>query len=139
MGEYAIQEAQEGLGDAGSPGAGLRGLIRELFISGLPLNVHSNVLAADIVVKPRPGYLLGMTVNNTNAAAQYVLLFDAATLPADGAVPCTSFTVPASSHLAVYFNTPGRAFLTGIVACNSSTADSKTIGSADCFFDAQFI
>jgi hypothetical protein len=139
VGEYLIERATGATGGLQSPAENLRVLIRELYDAGLPLNFHSQALTASIVVKPTAGYLLGLTVNNTKASAQYLLLFDSATLPADGAIPCTSFTMPASSHLAIYFNTPGRAFQTGISACNSSTSATKTIGSADCFFDAQFI
>jgi hypothetical protein len=123
-----------------SPAENLRALIRELYDAGLPLNIHSpGALKNSLLVKPTAGYLLGLTANSTNAAAQYILLFDSATVPSNGAIPTTSFTVPAASHLAIYFNTPGRAFQTGICVCNSTTPATLTIGAADTYFDAQFI
>jgi hypothetical protein len=104
----------------------------------LPLNNASRALTASVVVKTGPGILYGFTVTNTAASAQYVLAFDAASLPADGAIPLFAKSLPAND--AVGFNwLPGRTFLTGIVLCNSSTNTSKTIGSANCLFDVQFV
>lgn len=111
---------------------------REERVSGLPLNKHSNALAASIVCKSGPGALFGFTVLNTKSSAQYVQVFDAQALPSDGAVPAVVFYVPATSHLPIEWVTP-RAFLTGLVLCNSSTSSTKTIGSADCFFDVQYV
>jgi hypothetical protein len=140
MGEMLIERATQGCQGFQSPAETLKVLIRELMDSGLPLNVHSRgALTNSLIVKPTAGYLLGLTANSTNAAAQYILLFDSATVPSSGAIPTTSFTVPAASHLAIYFNTPGRAFQTGICVCNSTTAATLTIGAADTYFDAQFI
>ena len=104
----------------------------------LPLNHSCIALVASMVVKTGPGIVYGFTVTNTKAAAQYVLGFDAAALPADGAVPLFAKSMPAND--AVGFNwLPGRTFGTGLVLCNSSTQGTKTIGSADCLFDCQFI
>lgn len=105
----------------------------------LPKNAFTRALAASLVVKPNQGKLYGLSVTNTKAAAQFVQVFDASTLPADTAVPLISFQVPASSAGSLYFGSVGRAFEQGIVVCNSSTQGSKTIGSADCLFDAQFL
>ena len=102
----------------------------------LPDNKHSNGLDSSIVVASAHA-LYGFTVNNTNASQQFILVFDLATLPADGAVPAVSFTVPGASDKAVEWVTP-RKMNQGIVVCNSSTAGSKTLGSADCFFDVQY-
>jgi len=105
----------------------------------LPLNSSSNVLASSLLVKAGTGTLFGVSVFNSKASAQFVQLFDLAVLPADGAVPTATFTVAASSNLGLYFGSVGRSFNAGILLCNSSTAATKTIGSADCFFDAQYI
>ncbi len=102
----------------------------------LPDNISSNALANAIVVAGAHKFF-GFTVNNTKASVQYILVFDAAVLPADGAVPAVSFTAPASSDKGVVW-IPARKMLGGIVICNSSTADTKTIGSSDCLFDVQY-
>lgn len=103
-----------------------------------PLNNASPRLEASRVVKSGPGKLYGLTVTNTNMAAQFVQVFDASTVPADGAVPLFAKSVPAGDAVGIQW-LPGRTFLVGIVVCNSSTQGDKTIGAADCLFDAQFI
>ena len=103
-----------------------------------PLNIHSNVYENARVVKSGPGILYGFSVYNSKASAQFIQVFDAASLPADTAVPAAVFTVAASSNLAANW-LPGRTFLYGCVICNSSTGPTKTIGSADCFIDVQFL
>jgi hypothetical protein len=103
-----------------------------------PLNNSSIAYATGLVVKTGPGILYGFTVYNSNASAQFILIFDARAIPADGAVPACVFTVAGSSNLPVQY-LPGRTFLNGCVLVNSSTGPTKTVGSADCWFDAQFL
>lgn len=107
-------------------------------LANLPLNNQSIAYAASLVVKTGPGILFGFTVYNSNTGAQFIQIFDARTLLADGATPACIFTVAGASNLPVQF-LPGRTFLTGCVLVNSSTGPTKTIGSADCWFDAQFL
>lgn len=104
----------------------------------LPLNYASRALASSAVVKTGPGYLYGMTVTNTSASSQYLLLFDATAVPADGAIPILAKSLAANDATGFAW-LPARTFLTGLVVCNSSTNTSKTIGSANCFFDVQFV
>jgi hypothetical protein len=103
-----------------------------------PLNIHSQTLAASLVVKTGPGVLFGFSVYNSKVSAQFVQVFDASILPADGAIPAAVFTVATVANL-VRTWLPGRTFTTGCVICNSSTAATKTIGSADLFIDAQYL
>lgn len=103
-----------------------------------PFNKHSIVYANSLIVKTGPGILYGFTVYSSAAAAQFIQVFDMTTVPADGAIPECVFTVTAASNLPVQW-LPGRTFTTGCVLVNSSTGPTKTIGSADTFFDAQYL
>lgn len=104
-----------------------------------PRNVSSLALANSLVVAAGECRLFGASIYSNNASAQFVQLFDAAALPADGAVPVAVYTVAATSNLGLYFGTAGRWFYRGIVICNSSTAATKTIGAADTWFDVQYV
>ena len=106
--------------------------------SNLPLNSPSRALEAARVIKTGTAILYGITVTNTKASTQYVQVFDASSVPGDGAVPLLAKSVPASDAIGIQW-LPGRTFLTGIVVCNSSTQGTKTLGSADCLFDVQFV
>ena len=104
----------------------------------LPLNYASRVLEAFCRVKSGDGWLCGFTVTNTKAGAQFVQVFDARDLPADGTVPLISKSVPASDATGFLW-IPPRRFEAGLIICNSSTQGTKTLGSADCLFDAQYL
>lgn len=101
-------------------------------------NATSTALEASRIVKASAGTLWSLTVFNNSASAQYYQLFDSATLPANGAVPIEPMKVSAGSSGSWVFGEIGRAFASGIVVSNSSTAATKTIGAADSLFDAQF-
>ena len=113
----------------------------EQYAYGYPLNSSSIIYEAERVVKSGPGTLYGFSVYNSNASAQFVLVFDA-----DGTGALTSSSVPrmvynaqGSSTLGVYWGVVGRAFSRGIIIANSSTGPTFTAGSADCWFDAQYV
>jgi len=87
------------------------------------------------------GYLrvYGFSVFSSNAATQYVLMFDASSLPADTAVPLMAFPVSASANVGLYFGPMGRIFQRGLVLCTSSTSTTKTLNAtADAFFDVEY-
>jgi len=118
---------------------GLLDLIGEFYDSDLPLNNGSGALEAGHTIITGQAYLLAFSVLNTNADTKYVQLHDTSVVPASGAIPRVVFTVAATSNLVVAYTMPGRRFHSGIYIANSSTAATLTAGSADCFFDAQFI
>src|SRR5438132_1568791 len=94
-------------------------------------DTHTLAYANALVVKSGPGKLYGFQGYNSGAA-QFILVLDAATLPADGAVPCFPVAVAATANFSAFFGDTGRPFDTGIVICNSSTAPTKKIGRASC-------
>lgn len=102
-----------------------------------PTNATQAALAASDVIKASAGTLFGITGYNSGAA-QFIQLHDAASLPADTAVPVLNIAVAATSNFTIDFGIYGMAFATGIVACNSSTSATKTIGAADCQFFARY-
>lgn len=103
-----------------------------------PHSIHSQAFANALVVKRGAGKLYGFTVYNSGAA-QFILVLDAREVPADGFIPCAVIAVGATADRGVWYGDTGRTFQTGIVIVNSSTAPTKTIGAADCFFDAQYL
>lgn len=98
----------------------------------------TTALAASLVVKASAGALVGFSGFNNSSSAQYIQVHNSATLPADTAVPKIVLKADAGEN---FFYNPGMplAFSTGIVLSNSSTAATKTIGSADCWFQAEYL
>lgn len=94
--------------------------------------VVSTLAEANHVLKAGAGNLYGISIT-TGATAGYVLVFNATSAPADGAVtPLFCYVVPASSSLGVAFQTPA-AFSTGITASFSSTGCFTKTASATAF------
>lgn len=107
---------------------------------GLPRNVFSLARSASIVVSTVPGTLFGFNVYSNKASAQFILLFDtSAGTVSNGALPVAVFAVNATTHLPIDYGPVGRWFEQGIILANSSTDNSLTLGSADCWFDVQYI
>ena len=106
---------------------------------GFPCNSTSNALESSRVVKSGAGTLYGFSGFNNKVSAQFIQVFDAGSVPADGVAPVFVMTVPTVANFSVDFGHWGRAFSRGIVITNSSTAATKTVGSADCWIDAQYV
>lgn len=101
--------------------------------------VISTALEASHILKASPGQLVQLSVFNSKASAQFILVLNSTTLTADGAVTLLypPIPIPAATLIVLDFSAPIVAS-TGIVVCNSSTGSfTKTIGSADCAFYAQ--
>lgn len=105
-------------------------------IQGAEVAENSGALAASYTIGKRLK-VYDIIVSNTKATEQYVHVFDSATLPADTAVPLVSLRVPADSVGSLSWPA-GRPMVAGVSVCNSSTKATKTIGSADCFFDVTY-
>jgi hypothetical protein len=110
----------------------------DAWLQQAPRNAHSIAYENAHVVKGGQGLLYGFSIYSSNAAAQFIQVFDAAKLPADGAIPAVVYTIAATSNLPINW-IPPRKFAAGIVICNSTTGPTKTIGAADTWFDVQYL
>lgn len=122
---------------------GLERSLRELIAVCTPVELEqhsstSNALESSRIVASGQTRLWGFSGTNTKASAQFILAFDATTIPTNGSIPKFVMTAPASSDFWVSWAPFYRRFLDGVVLCNSSTVATLTIGSADCWFDAQY-
>ncbi len=95
----------------------------------------STAYEASHIFNAGPCELLSLVGYNSKGSAQFIQIHDAATLPADTAVPLYTFTVAATANFSLDFAQPMQ-LSNGLVVCNSSAGPSKTIGSADCWFTA---
>lgn len=102
-----------------------------------PQNGTSSGLASSFIALAGEGHVYGFTVYNSNASAQFILLFDQSTPPSAGETADLVLKVSGSDFLPVNW-IPGRYFRQGCVLCNSSTQPTLTAGAADCFFDVQY-
>lgn len=106
--------------------------------TNVPTNATTTAYATSLIVKASAGTLYTITGYNSKTTAQFIQVHDSATLPADAAVPKVIFLVPPTSNFSFDVGPYGRSFAAGITICNSSTGPTKTIGAADCWFDAQY-
>jgi len=101
-------------------------------------NATTSAYATNLVVKATAGTLYMLSGYNSLASAQFIQVHNATSLPADTSVPAVMFYVPPTSNFCFDFGVYGRYFSTGIVVCNSTTGPTKTVGAANCWFDAQY-
>ncbi len=99
-------------------------------------NGNSTALVASLVIKASAGKAFEIRGVNTGAA-QFIQIHDAASLPADTAIPEDVLYVGANQNFSIVYER-GKSFATGIVVCNSSTSATKTIGATNCWFSAEY-
>ncbi len=97
--------------------------------------VSSIAYEASHVLKNAAGVLIAV-VGYNSGGAQFIQLFNSATVPADTAVPVLVQAVAATANFVINVPITGLPFSTGIAISNSSTGPTKTLGSANCYFTA---
>lgn len=97
--------------------------------------VSSSAYESHHILDAVPGTLISVTGYNSGAS-QFIQLFDSKTVPANGTAPLLVFTIPATSNFSLDIPITGLPYSNGMVVCNSSTAPTKTEGSANCYFTA---
>lgn len=103
-----------------------------------PRNQNAGAKVNNLVL-PQACRVYQFTAFSSNAAAQFVLVFEQTSLPADTAVPLMAYLVAITSHIQITYGEHGRVFRSGFVLCTSSTSTTKTINAtADTFFDVQY-
>lgn len=93
---------------------------------------------ASAVIKTVQGRVYMITGYNSSASDQFIQLHNTTSLPADTAVPKVIIKANAGKNFSFEIPADGIDFTTGIVICNSSTGPTKTIGSADCWFQLHY-
>ncbi len=101
--------------------------------------VRSPAYEASRIFKVGAGTLYSLDIYNSKAAAQWMQIFDSATLPADGQVPLFTINAATVASISRDFGVIGFRFVNGLVVCNSTTGPTKTIGTTDTFFTARFV
>ena len=79
---------------------------------------------------------LVMLCGYNSGPAQWIQIFNSATVPANNAVPVVSYGIPSQSSFQIPIPVSGLPLSTGCSWSNSSAGNKKTIGSADCFVTA---
>ena len=100
------------------------------------LNTQTSAYVSGLVIVASSGNLVEVRGYNSGPA-QWIHIFDSPTVPADTAVPVEIIKVPSDANF--YINPPGtKAFVSGISVANSYSGATLVIGSADCWFEADY-
>ena len=111
---------------------------RPLSGADLTPSIVSAQAATGVVIKAAPGVGYKLIYTNGNAAARYIQLHNATSAPADTTVPLLAVAVAAGASYTIDLGPFGAYFSTGIYACHSTSAFTKTLGSTDGGFFATY-
>ena len=103
-----------------------------------PHNATGLANVISLVVAAGPARLYGFQGINSNAAARFIQVHDATSLPANGAVPTIVITAAIAGNFSWTGADLGRWFDRGIVIVTSTTLATLTAGTADMWIDAQW-
>lgn len=111
-----------------------------LEVKGQCAYYRSAALAASGVINNGRAYLSGIMGYNNNLGAQWIHLFNATALPANGTAPVL-FPLRIEGQSNFFFDLAEilRFFDTGIVWGNSTTVATLTNGAADVWLDALYL
>lgn len=103
------------------------------------VSTATSALASNLVLKSGAGNLYGFVVTSSTGTPGYVMVFNATSAPADGAVtPVKCYYLPANSSIGVDFRPgPMPYFSTGITAVFSSTGCFTKTASATAFISGE--
>jgi hypothetical protein len=108
--------------------------------SAAPLtNIHSPALEASHVLSAAPCKVRSVKAINTGVTTAYLMLFDAAALPADGTAPSRCPIPIAAGDVNGDTWEGTTAFAIGCVAALSSTVATLTVTGAVGWFDAEVL
>ena len=126
----------ESLVDAFGTGTGAN--LKNILDRMLPTSVvRSTALEASRVVSVSAATLLGFTVTTTTA--QYIQLYNSATVPADTTAPVETIWVNVGTTTFDASGLAGDPYSTGICIAGSSTLATKTLTSGStCWFTVRF-
>lgn len=88
----------------------------------------SRVISASACLVARASML------NTNAGVRYIHVFDATSLPANGAVPLDTAHATTGQRAILTYAIPTTRFATGCVVAMSTTSSTLTLGAAEALF-----
>lgn len=93
----------------------------------------TNAYATHLVASATPRTVVSIQGHHkAGVGDQFLQIFDAASLPAEGAAPIETIRVPENDNFSIDL-LHGRSFETGVVVVGSTTADTKTISAANWF------
>lgn len=96
------------------------------------------LVSGGVVVSDGPARLYNLTVTSQDSSDQYIMLFDAIALPANGAAPVAAIKIQAGSTVRIDYGWRGKAFQKGICWSNSTTLPDLTAGTANCYAEGNW-
>ena len=101
-------------------------------------NTTTTAFTNSLVVRNAAATLYMLNGFNNSGVGQFIQIHNSTALPSNGAAPQITFFVPPGSNFSFDFGYYGRYFSNGITVCNSTIGATLALGTANCWFDAQY-